>query len=339
MGDVIKHILDCVARSASDGELCVPSRIVHLPLSWDDEQCKIATDKYDQSVRKDAPWYPSNIEFIRRINGLDHIDDVKRIVFDAKYLVMGLGDVYLGAPVATPVNPEHRLVTTKYNPARTWTAENSVGIGGSYLCVYGMEGPGGYQFVGRTIQMWNRFRSTAEFEKPWLLRFFDQIQFYPVSGDELEQMRKDFPLGNAPLKIEHTEFSLEKYKHSLLDNNSAIDKFSRTREAAFDDELERWKADGQFHFEQTIAAPESTEYAIPDGMQAVDSPVSGSLWEHVVSVGDVVDVDQVISIVESMKMEIQVSSSIAGTVHKVLVNKGDQITAGSAIVIIDPSTN
>ena len=74
-------------------------------------------------------------------------------------------------------------------------------------------------------------------------------------------------------------------------------------------------------------------------MQAVDSPVSGSLWEHVVSVGDVVDVDQVISIVESMKMEIQVSSSIAGTVHKVLVNKGDQITAGSAIVIIDPSTN
>ena len=32
-------------------------------------------------------------------------------------------------------------MTTKYNPARTWTAENSVGIGGSYLCVYGMEGP------------------------------------------------------------------------------------------------------------------------------------------------------------------------------------------------------
>ncbi|HCW91615.1 MAG TPA: urea amidolyase, partial [Marinobacter sp.] len=41
------------------------------------------------------------------------------------YLVMGLGDVYLGAPVATPLDPRHRLVTTKYNPARTWTAENS----------------------------------------------------------------------------------------------------------------------------------------------------------------------------------------------------------------------
>ena len=76
---------------------------------------------------------------------------------------MGLGDVYLGAPVATPLDPRHRLVTTKYNPARTWTAENSVGIGGAYLCVYGMEGPGGYQFVGRTLQMWNRYRASRGF--------------------------------------------------------------------------------------------------------------------------------------------------------------------------------
>src|SRR5690606_11240731 len=128
-----------------------------------------------------------NLEFIRRINGLADIEAVKDIVFAASYLVMGLGDVYLGAPVATPLDPRHRLVTTKYNPARTWTAENSVGIGGAYLCVYGMEGPGGYQFVGRTLQMWNRYRKTEAFTQPWLLRFFDQIRFYPVSAQELEQ--------------------------------------------------------------------------------------------------------------------------------------------------------
>ncbi|MCG7868615.1 MAG: urea carboxylase, partial [Candidatus Thiodiazotropha taylori] len=148
------------ALASQIDQLHVPSRIVHIPLSWDDEACHKAIEKYDQSVRKNAPWCPSNLEFIRRINGLQSIDDVKQIVFDASYLVMGLGDVYLGAPVATPVDPRHRLVTTKYNPARTWTAENSVGIGGSYLCVYGMEGPGGYQFVGRTLQMWNRYKQT-----------------------------------------------------------------------------------------------------------------------------------------------------------------------------------
>ena len=54
-----------------------------------------------------------------------------------------------------------------------------------------MEGPGGYQFVGRTVQMWNTYRATKEFTPghPWLLRFFDQIQFYPVSADELLDMR------------------------------------------------------------------------------------------------------------------------------------------------------
>src|SRR5690606_27018317 len=174
-------------------QLSVPSRIVHIPLSWDDEACQLAIQKYTQSVRTNAPWCPSNLEFIRRINGLDSIDDVKSILFSASYLVMGLGDVYLGAPVATPIDPRHRLVTTKYNPARTWTAENSVGIGGSYLCVYGMEGPGGYQFVGRTLQMWNRYRQTKEFAQPWLLNFFDQIRFYEVSQEELQRIRRDFP--------------------------------------------------------------------------------------------------------------------------------------------------
>ncbi|MBP6368305.1 MAG: urea carboxylase, partial [Nitrosomonas sp.] len=160
----------------------VPTRIIHLPLSWDDVATRLAIEKYMQSVRSDAPWCPSNIEFIRRINGLDSIEEVQHILFSASYLVMGLGDVYLGAPVATPLDPRHRLVTTKYNPARTWTPENAVGIGGAYLCVYGMEGPGGYQFVGRTIPMWNRYRQTTDFKegKPWLLRFFDQIRFYPV---------------------------------------------------------------------------------------------------------------------------------------------------------------
>ena len=38
---------------------------------------------------------------------------MRRIVFEASYLVLGLGDVYLGAPCAVPVNPLHRIVTAK----------------------------------------------------------------------------------------------------------------------------------------------------------------------------------------------------------------------------------
>src|ERR1019366_5190112 len=180
-------------------EIVIPTRVVHLPLSWEDPATLVAIEKYTRSVRPDAPWCPSNIEFIRRINGLPSVDEVRRVVFDASYIVLGLGDVYLGAPVATPLDPRHRLVTTKYNPARTWTPENAVGIGGAYLCVYGMEGPGGYQFVGRTIQMWNTHRSTKDFRdgKPYLLRFFDEIRFEPVSAAELLRLRESFPYGKT----------------------------------------------------------------------------------------------------------------------------------------------
>src|SRR4030095_14630595 len=201
------------AKLPAIDDMEVPTRIVRLPLSWDDPATQLAIQKYMQGVRKDAPWCPSNIEFIRRINGLDRIDDVREIVFSASYLVLGLGDVYLGAPVATPIDPRHRLVTTKYNPARTWTPENAVGIGGAYLCIYGMEGPGGYQFVGRTVQVWNRFRVTKNFEvgKPWLLRFFDQIRFYPVSAEQLLRYRADFLQGKVKLEVREETFRLRDY--------------------------------------------------------------------------------------------------------------------------------
>lgn len=250
-------------------DLQVPTRVVHLPLSWDDPACRRAIDKYMTTVRQDAPWCPSNLEFIRRINDLPDEQAVWNTVFDASYLVMGLGDVYLGAPVATPLDPRHRLVTTKYNPARTWTAENSVGIGGAYLCVYGMEGPGGYQFVGRTLQMWNRYREVADFAgKPWLLRFFDQLRFYPVSAEELLQIRRDFPLGRYPLRIEHSTLRLAEYQQFLRREAHSIGAFREHQQQAFNAERDRWIASGQAHFDsQESAVDEGGDAPLRQGEQ------------------------------------------------------------------------
>ena len=319
-------------------EMEVPTRIVHLPLSWDDAATKLAIEKYMQSVRKDAPWCPSNIEFIRRINGLDSIEDVKQIVFGASYLTLGLGDVYLGAPVATPVDPRHRLVTTKYNPARTWTPENAVGIGGAYMCVYGMEGPGGYQFVGRTIQMWNRWNQTKDFKdgKPWLLRFFDQIRFYPVSEAELLQMREDFPRGKFQLKIEEQTFKLKDYTTFLDKEAESIATFKDKQQASFDAERERWIASGQANYSNENEAgndvAETLELA--DGSSVVSSHVAGNLWQIKVNVGDEVIEGDVVVVVESMKMEISVTASCSGKVTHVLCQEGSAVAAGQQLLVI-----
>jgi urea carboxylase len=313
----------------------VPSRIVHLPLSWDDEACKLAIEKYTQSVRKDAPWCPSNIEFIRRINGLASVDEVKKIVFDASYVVMGLGDVYLGAPVATPLDPRHRLVTTKYNPARTWTAENSVGIGGSYLCIYGMEGPGGYQFIGRTLQMWNRYRHTQAFEKPWLLRFFDQIRFYEVSAEELQDIRRDFPQGRYPIKIEETQFSLAAYQQFLDQQQQSISEFVLKRNHAFGEELQRWIDNGQLNFDSGAGEANADKaQELPEGCITIDSPVAGNVWQWRVQAGDQVNGGDVVCVVESMKMEIEITSHETGRVEKILKPTGQQISAGQQMLVL-----
>jgi urea carboxylase len=349
-------------------ELEVPSRIVHLPLSWDDPATRVAIERYMQSVRQDAPWCPSNIEFIRRMNGLASADDVRRIVFDAHYLVMGLGDVYLGAPVATPLDPRHRLVTTKYNPARTWTPENAVGIGGAYLCVYGMEGPGGYQFVGRTIQMWNRYRRTEDFRdgKQWLLRFFDQIRFYPVSADELLRMREDFPYGRLRLEVHETTLRLRDYRRFLEENAASIAQFKSIQQAAFEAERERWSGAETMATDElsrgatgagdgAVRAGAATGYAaagsgrgsaerrtspelgdVPEGCIAVSSPVTGSVWQLSASAGARVNMGDELMIVEAMKMEIPIVADEAGEIVEVRCERGRTVAAGETLLVLKP---
>ena len=42
--------------------------------------------------------------------------------------------------------------------------------------------------------------------KPWLLRFFDQIRFYPVSAEQLLRHREDFLEGKFSLTVEEKRF-------------------------------------------------------------------------------------------------------------------------------------
>jgi len=317
-------------------DVTVPSRIVHLPLSWNDPQAQLAMRKYQELVRPNAPWCPDNIEFIRRINGLPDIDAVRSTIFDASYLVLGLGDVYLGAPVATPMDPRHRLVTTKYNPARTWTPENAVGIGGAYMCIYGMEGPGGYQLFGRTIQVWNTWRRTPAFDKsPWLLDFFDQIRFFPVSHDELMEAREAFPHGGYPVRIEETQLSYASYAAELARNAASIAAFNHNRQAAFEAERQRWKEEGLDSFVADEGAGVSDSSGIPAGQFGVSTSVPGNIWKILVEDGAIVEAGQPVAIIESMKMEITVTAHAAGAVRDVRAGPGRNVKTGDVIIVLE----
>lgn len=141
-------------------------------------------------------------------------------------------------------------MTTKYNPARTWTPENAVGIGGAYLCIYGMEGPGGYQFVGRTTQVWNHCHpagaSSFEPGTPWLLRYFDRIEFHPVSAAELADLRADMAGGRGHVDITDGQFSMRDYTAFLAENAAPIAEFRAQQGVAFAAERAAWGRAGEF---------------------------------------------------------------------------------------------
>lgn len=312
------------------------TRVVHLPMTFEDSATLDAVTRYRETVRDSAPWLPNNVDFIQRINGLRSRDDVRNIIFKTSYMVLGLGDVYLGAPCAVPVDPRHRLLTSKYNPARTFTAEGTVGIGGVYMCIYGMDSPGGYQLVGRTLPIWNKFLKNPVFApgEPWLLRFFDQVRFYPVEEDELTRLREDFRAGRATIRIEEEVFDLGAY-HAFLERESdSIATFKARQTIAFEEEVSRWQAQGALtaEIEEEILVEEEEI----DG-HLVSSDIHGNVWKVLVEEGQSIEAGTPIVILEAMKTELSIIAPLAGTVRTLYCRAGRQVTTGDRLLVIEPA--
>ena len=335
------EVVDALEGRLPSGEdLFIPSRTVHLPLSWNDPEALRAVARYGDLVRDDAPWCPSNVEFIRRVNGLDAEDDVRSIVFDARYLVLGLGDVYLGAPVATPLDPRHRLVTTKYNPARTWTPENAVGIGGAYLCIYGMEGPGGYQLVGRTLPVWSshaRFRAAAA-DEPWLLRCFDRIRFFPVSAEELLARRAAVARGTGSIEIEDGVLEPAAYARFLERISADTARFRARQQQAFRAERERWIAAGELEAAaragEAAAPAAALEPELDEGVEWVTSPLGAQVLHVLVARGARVATGDALAVLSAMKTETSVAATLGGVVERIACRAGQVVAPGAALVAI-----
>ena len=329
---LLDHLLALEDRLPPADAMRVPTRIVHLPLAFEDEATLDAVRRYAETVRPQAPWLPNNVDFIQRINGLESREDVRRIVFETSYMVLGLGDVYLGAPCAVPVDPRHRLLTSKYNPARTFTAEGTVGIGGVYMCIYGMDSPGGYQLVGRTLPIWNSFTRNPVFVagEPWLLRFFDQVRFFPVSEGELAVLRADFREGRATIRVKEEVFDLAAH-HAFLEREAEdIGAFRARQQAAFTAEVARWQAEDVATTEAEEPPPED---AAVEG-SAVLAEIHGNVWKILVEDGQTVEQGQPLVILEAMKTEISVLAPAAGTVRALRCRQGRPVAAGDPLLVI-----
>jgi urea carboxylase len=186
--------------------------------------------------------------------------------------------------------------------------------------------------------MWNRFKTTADFTrgKPWLLRFFDQIQFYPVSESELLQLREEFVQGRFKLRIEESRFRLRDYHDFLSSIELEITAFKAKQQNAFDAERERWIAAGLdvVSSDERPTEIEAEPLHLPDGTFAARAPLPANVWQVLVKVGDEVQEGDKLVILEAMKMEIAITAPATGHVSSVLCAPSKLVAPGEALCLI-----
>ncbi|EGW35054.1 urea amidolyase [Spathaspora passalidarum NRRL Y-27907] len=312
----------------------VKSRIIRLPMAFEDQKTLDAVTRYQETIRSEAPWLPNNVDFIAAINGITRYD-VKDMLYSARFLVLGLGDVFLGAPCAVPLDPRQRFLGTKYNPSRTYTPNGTVGIGGNYMCIYTMESPGGYQLVGRTVPIWDKLSlgQHSGDEKPWLLNIFDQVEFYPVSEEQVDEFTEEMNAGKFKVDIIDTVFNHGEYLEWVKEHSQSIEEFQKQQGGEKLEEFNKLIQISNSELEKTDSKIEPVE-EFDESSEMIYSEYSGRFWKSLVEVGVEVVANQALIVVEAMKTEMVVNAPRDGKVVKIYPKNGDMVEAGDLVVVI-----
>lgn len=81
-----------------------------------------------------------------------------------------------------------------------------------------------------------------------------------------------------------------------------------------------------------VPAPQAAPSAPVSGGKSVDAPMPGTIVNVAVKVGDKVKMNQVLVVLEAMKMENEIVSPVEGTVLAINVSKGQIVNPGESLV-------
>jgi allophanate hydrolase subunit 1 len=176
-----------------EARLEIPSRLVDLPVAFDDSAARQAVQRYLDTIRPDAPNAEggTNVDYVVRYNGFADREALYEAVL-ASELWVGFIGFFPGLPFMFPLDPRETVFVPKYNPSRTWTAEGAVGLGGPCYSIYPVESAGGYQLLGRTLPVYDLAGRNEIFrDEPLLLRPGDRVRFHRVEEAELLELFED----------------------------------------------------------------------------------------------------------------------------------------------------
>lgn len=331
--DLLKTLIAYENEIHFDNNWSVKSKIIKLPMAFEDSKTIACVTRYQETIRSTAPWLPNNVDFIADVNGITR-DDVRSMLYSARFMVLGLGDVFLSSPCAVPLDPRQRFLGSKYNPSRTFTERGAVGLGGMYMCIYAASSPGGYQLVGRTIPIWDKLMLAPNAKHPWMLSPFDQIEFYPVSEKELDKFSEDCENGQFTVDIQDGVFDHRDYLKWVQENIESIEEFQTNQVGEKSAEFAKLIQEANTELEKSQTSKPEAQEDYPEGAEFVYSEYSGRFWKPIVKEGDQVKANEGLVIVEAMKTEMVVVAPADGKVLKILHENGDVIDAGDVVAVL-----
>ena len=233
-GDLVERVAEVHASLPAEREMEIPSRLIRMPIAFEDTQTKAAVDRYIHTIRNDAPNCEgaNNVDYIVRANGYADREAFYESVLASEHWTAFIG-FFPGLPFMLPLVPRHVPVVPKYNPTRTWTAEGAVGLGGPCYAIYPVESAGGYQLFGRTLPIYDLEGRNAVFrENPLLLRPGDRVRFHRIEEDELMSLFEDVRADRFAYEIAEQPLDVGAYLQSLEDHAETAERWRRTRDAA-----------------------------------------------------------------------------------------------------------
>lgn len=337
---LLSHLITLETQFGDLSEAQVPSRRFRLPVAFDNERQAAAVRRYMETQRPYAPYLPDNMKFVAETNGLKR-DDLERIYLSGSFMAVAVGFLCANT-VSLPVDPRHRMSAPKQNPSRVFTPEGSLSWGGSCMSLYPVDSPGGYQMTGLTIPCFDLLGSKAGYapDRPWLYEDFDQLTFYLVAEEALEQELAKFRMGTYEYEWEPVLFDMKAHNQLLRDTAAEVAEMKRVQAAAQaamavleKESVERWKAE---NVREVVSEDVLQKLLADPQMESVQAPLNANVWKVLVAEGDVLVEGQTLAILEAMKLEINVKTEkehVGCTVEMVVVKPGDSVTAGDLVVL------
>lgn len=201
--------------------------------------------------------------------------------------------------------------------------------------------------LARTMEMFDPYGNKPGFtaERPWIIEPYDLVKFYEVSAEEYDKLHAAYEAGQYKWDVREGVFDVEASYKLFEDAKKDPDvvEYKKRQLAAINGQAdienklyEEWtaeNADKEPVDEESLNAMLKNESVI-----TVTAPMAANVWKVEVEDGEEVEAGKLVTILEAMKMEINVYApdNAKGKKIKTIIKKpGSMVNAGDVLMVFE----